>query len=171
MVLNFLWESKCFTCNVSNHDDTNFKIKNYRRTCLEMRKKKAWDITLSTCEMVPITVASGWVWLQEMALVLNVSLCSTSKPHLSLSNSNFKPTTLFHLPLLVRILYLLPIFLLFNFNTVILSASFHRDSTQSKLANHLRNSHFQWVSPCLVPPSLLSSLLLSSLLILHLHSR
>ncbi|XP_047154940.1 thylakoid lumenal 15 kDa protein 1, chloroplastic isoform X2 [Vigna umbellata] len=35
-----------------------------------------------------------------MALVLNVSLCSTSKPHLSLSNSNFKPTTLFHLPLL-----------------------------------------------------------------------
>ncbi|XP_017417153.1 thylakoid lumenal 15 kDa protein 1, chloroplastic isoform X2 [Vigna angularis] len=35
-----------------------------------------------------------------MALVLKVSLCSTSKPHLSLSNSNFKPTTLFHLPLL-----------------------------------------------------------------------
>lgn len=41
----------------------------------------------------------------------------------------------------------------------------------SKTSKSLKNSHFHWLNPSLVPPSLLFSLLLSSLFILHWHSR
>ncbi|KAH1160309.1 hypothetical protein GLYMA_11G222100v4 [Glycine max] len=76
-----------------------------------------------------------------MALVLNVSLCSTCKPHLSLSTSNpNKASSTFPLPLplLVRILYLYPS--LKQFPLFVPSASFHSSSQGLNIKKSLQPS-------------------------------
>ena len=88
-----------------------------------------------------VVVSCICVWLQDMALVLNVSLCSTCKPHLSLSTSNpNKASSTFPLPLplLVRILYLYPS--LKQFPLFVPSASFHSSSQGLNIKKSLQPS-------------------------------